>query len=116
MNMAEVRGPRKSSDPPWNNSKVTCWGVTDSLDGTGMRHGYYENNHPGTGCDWGTFEGGVITAGGGMIVEGTFAFPGGGGKYRGITGGGKSKSEMKSETEVEYAWDGSDELAESQAA
>jgi hypothetical protein len=51
-----------------------------------------------------------------MTVEGTFKFAGGDGKYRGITGGGKFKSVMKSETEIECTWDGDYELTKSQAA
>jgi len=70
----------------------------------------------GTGRDWGTFEARVTTVGGGMIVEGTFKFAGGDGEYRGITGGGRFKSVMKSETEIECTWDGDYELAKSQAA
>ena len=68
------------------------------------------------GRDWGTFEARVTTVSGGMIVEGTFKFAGGDGKYRGITGGGRFKSLMKSETELECTWDGDFELAKSQAA
>jgi hypothetical protein len=117
MNIAEVHGAQKSSDPLWNNSKIAYWGVTDLLNGKGTQHGYYENNHAGAGRDWGTFEAKVTTTvDGGMIVEGTFNFAGGDGKYRGITGGGTFKSVMKSETELECTWDGSYEVAKSQAA
>ena len=116
MNIAEVHGTQKSSDPLWDNSKITYWGVTDLLNGKGTQHGYYDNNHPGSGHDWGTFEARVTNVGGGMIVEGTFKFTGGDGKYRGITGGGKFKSVLKSETELECTWDGKYELAKSKAA
>src|SRR5512134_709872 len=116
MNIAEVQGTQKSSDSLWNNSKIAYWGVTDLLDGKGTQHGYYENNHPGTGRDWGTFKGRVTMVCGGMTVEGTFKFAGGDGKYRGITGGGKFKSVMKSETEIECTWAGDYELTKSQAA
>jgi hypothetical protein len=115
MNIAEVRGTQKSSDPLWNNSKIAYWGVTDLLDGKGTQRGYYDNNHGGPGRDWGTFEARVTTVGGGMIVEGTFKFTGGDGEYRGITGGGTFKSVMKSETELECTWDGNYELAKAQA-
>jgi len=115
MNVAEVRGTQKSSDPLWNNSKIAYWGVTDLLDGKGTQHGYYDNNHGRTGRDWGTFEARVTTVSGGMIVEGTFKFAGGDGEYRGITGGGTFKSVMKSETELECTWDGNYELAKAQA-
>jgi hypothetical protein len=116
MNIAEVHGTQKSSDPLWNNSKITYWGVADLLNGKGTQHGYYDNNHTGAGRDWGTFEARVTTVGGEMMLEGTFKIAGGDGKYRGITGGGKFKSVMKSETELECTWDGNYELAKSKAA
>jgi hypothetical protein len=116
MNIAEIQGIQKSIDPLWNNSKIAYWGVTDLLNGKGTQHGYYYDDHAEAGRDWGTFEGRVTIVGGGMIVEGTFKFAGGDGKYSGITGGGRFKSEMKSETEVECTWDGKYELAKSKAA
>ena len=116
MNIAEVHGIQKSSDPLWNNAQIAYWGVTDLLDGKGTQHGYFDTNHAGAGRDWGTFEARVTTDGGGMTVEGTFKFAGGDGKYRGITGGGRFKSVMKSETEIECAWEGDYKLPKSQAA
>ena len=65
--------------------------------------------------DWGTFEGKVRTAGGRMTVEGTYKLTGGDGEYGGLTGGGKFKTVMKSETEVECSWEGSYKLAKAQA-
>ncbi len=64
--------------------------------------------------DWGTFEGQVTTTGGSVTVEGTFKFAGGDGEYRGLTGGGKFKTVMKSETELEASWEGNYELAKAQ--
>ena len=116
MNIGEVHGAQKSSDPLWDNAKITYWGVTDVLDGKGRQHGYYDNHHGGAGRDWGTFEGRVTMDGGGMTVEGTFKFVGGEGQYRGISGGGRFKSVMKSETEIECTWDASYDLSKSQAA
>ena len=116
MNIAEVHGIQKSSDPLWNNAEIAYWGVTDLLDGKGTQHGYYCEDHSGAGRDWGTFDATVTTVGGGMIVEGTYKYVGGDGKYRGITGGGRFKSVMKSETEIECTWDGAYELAKSKAA
>ena len=116
MNIAEVRGIQKSSDPLWNNSKIAYWGVTDLLNGKGTQHGYFDDNHAESGRSWGTFEARVTAGGGGMVLEGTFKFAGGDGKYSGITGGGKFKSVMKSETELECTWDGNYELAGSKAA
>lgn len=115
MNIAEVSGTQKSADPLWNNSKITYWGVTDLLDGKGSQRGYYNNVHADGGRDLGTFEGKVTAAGDGMTVEGTYKFTGGDGEYRGLTGGGKFKTVMKSETELECNWEGNYELAKAQA-
>lgn len=114
LSIAEISGTQNSPDPLWNNSKITYWGVTDFLDNKGSQHGYFNNVHPDGGRDFGTFEGQVTTAGVGMTVEGTFIFTGGDGDYRGISGGGKFKTIMKSETELEATWDGNYELARAQ--
>jgi hypothetical protein len=114
LSIAEVSGTQKSADPLWNNSKITYWGVTDLLDGKGSQRGYFNNSHADDGRDFGTFEGQVTTAGGAMTVEGTYKFTGGDGEYRGITGGGKFKTVMKSETELEASWEGNYELAKAQ--
>jgi hypothetical protein len=86
------------------------------IDGKGTQHGYYDINHAGAGRDWGTFEGRVTTAGGKMIVQGTFQFAFGDGEYRGITGGGTFKSVMKAETGLECTWEGKYELAKAKAS
>ena len=116
MSIGEVQGVQKSPDPLWNDSKITYWGVTEMLNGKGTQHGYFSDNHGEGGREWGTFEASVTTAGGGMTLEGTFKIADGDGKYRGITGGGKFKSVMKSETEIECTWDGSYEMAKTKAA
>ena len=112
MGIAEVNGTQNSPDPLWNNSKITYWGVTDLLDGKGTQRGYFDNVHPDGGRDSGTFEGKVDAT----TVEGTFTFTGGDGQYRGITGGGRFKTVMKSETELEATWEGNYELAKTQTA
>jgi hypothetical protein len=114
LSIAEVNGTQKSADPLWNNAKITYWGVTDLLGGEGLQRGYYNNVHTDKGRDWGTFEGKVSTAGGAMTVEGTWKFAGGDGEYRGITGGGKFKIAMKSETDIQASWEGNYELAKAQ--
>lgn len=115
MSIAEVAGSQKSSDPLWNNASITYWGVTDVVDGRGTQRGYYNNVHGNRGRDWGTFEGKVTTAGGAVSVEGTWKFVGGDGEFRGISGGGKFKTVMKTETDVECSWEGAYELAKAQA-
>lgn len=116
IGIAEVNGTQSSPDPLWNNSKITYWGITDSLDGKGTQNGYFNDVHPDGGRDYGTFEGKVTAADGTMTVEGTFKFTGGDGVYNGITGGGNFKTVAKSETEVEATWTGAYELAKAQSA
>jgi len=111
LSIAEVTGTQKSEDPLWNNSAITYWGVTDLLNGEGTQRGYYNNVHPDGGRDFGTFEGKVTTAAGGMTVEGKFTIVAGDGQYRGITGNGTFKTISKSETEVEATWQANYELA-----
>jgi len=113
--IAEVNGTQSASDPLWNGSTITYWGINDLLNGEGTQTGYFNNLHPDGGRDIGTFEGKVSNAGGTMTVEGTFKFTGGDGQYRGITGGGTFKTVAKSATEVEATWQGSYELAKAQA-
>ena len=115
MSIAEVSGIQKSADPLWNNSKIQYWGVSDLLDGKGSQRGYYNTVHADKGRDWGTFEGKVTAAGGGITVEGTYKFTGGDGEYRGLTGGGKFKTVMKSETELECSWKGKYQLVKVKA-
>src|SRR5580704_6726298 len=115
MNIAEVSGTQKSADPLWNNSTIAYGAITDLIDGKGSQRGYFNNVHPDKGRDWGTFEGKATTARGGMTVEGTYKFAGGDGQYRGLTGGGKFKTVMKSETEIECSWQGTYQLAKAKA-
>jgi hypothetical protein len=115
MSIAEVSGTQQSADPLWEGSKITYWGVTDVRDGNGTQSGYYNNVHGDKGRDWGTFEGKVTVAGGKMTVAGTYKFAGGDGEYRGVTGSGKFKTVMKSETEIECSWEGKYVLAKAHA-
>lgn len=115
MSLAEVAGTQQSADPMWNNAKITYWGVTDVADGKGTQHGYYFNVHDDKGREWGTFEGRVSAVGGKMTVEGTWKISGGDGQYLGASGTGTFKTTLKSETEIECAWEGAYELARAQA-
>lgn len=112
MSIAEVNGTQKSADPLWDNARITYWGMTDLLGGTGTQRGYFNNIHADGARDWGTFEGRVNTSGGTMIVEGDYKHVGGDGRYRGITGSGKFKTVLTSETEIEASWEGRYELAQ----
>jgi len=116
IGIAEVKGTQNSSDPLWNNSKISYWGVNDLVNSQGSQTGYFNNVHPDGGRDFGTFEGKVSAAGGTLTVEGTFLFTGGDGQYRGISGGGTFKTVTKSETEIEATWTGAYELAKAQAS
>src|SRR5207245_6311124 len=50
--IAEVNGTQNSSDPLWNNSKISYWGVNDLLNGEGTQTGYFNNVHPDGGRDF----------------------------------------------------------------
>jgi hypothetical protein len=115
IGIGEVNGVQSSPDPLWNNSKISYWAFHDLLDGKGSQRGYFNNVHADGGRDFGTFEGLFSTSGGAVTVQGTFEFTGGDGQYRGINGGGKFKTVMKSETELEATWDGNYEIARAQA-
>src|SRR2546421_2931186 len=93
--IAEVNGTQRSSDPLWNDSKISYWGINDLLNSEGTQTGYFNNLHPDGGRDFGTFEGKVSTTGGTMTVEGTFTFTGGEGGDRGDFGDGTVKTETK---------------------
>ena len=115
VSIVEVSGTQGSPDPLWNGSAVTYWAVTDVQGGKGTQSGYYNNVHGDKGRDWGTFEGKATVEGGKMTVEGTYKFAGGDGQYRGVTGNGKFKTVLKSETEIECTWEGKYALAKAQA-
>ena len=115
MSIAEVGGTQKSADSLWDGSAVTYWAVTDVQGGKGTQRGYYNNVHEDKGRDWGTFEGKVTVLGGKMAVEGTYKIAGGEGEYRGLTGSGKFKTVMKSDTDIECSWEGKYTLAKAHA-
>ncbi len=115
MSIVEVSGTQESPDPLWSKSKVTYWAVTDVQSGTGTQRGYFNNVHGEKGRDYGTFEGKATVAGSKITVEGTYKFAGGDGEFRGLTGGGKFKTLLKSETEIECSWEGKYALAKAQA-
>jgi hypothetical protein len=114
LGIGEVNGTQTSTDPLWNNSKLTYWGVTDVIDGKGTQRGYFNNIHADGGRDFGTYEAQVTATGGRMTVEGTYKITGGEGQFRNVTGGGRFKTVMKSETELEASWEGTYELAKVQ--
>ena len=115
LSLAEASGTQESPDPLWNNSQVTYWAVTDVQDGKGTQTGYYNNVHGDKGRDWGTFEGKVTVEGNKVTVQGTYKNIGGDGEYRGVTGSGKFTTVMKSETEIDCAWEGKYTLAKAKA-
>ena len=115
LSVAEVHGTQKSSDARWNGGAITYWGVTDLQDGKGTQTGYFSTQHGDNGRDFGTFEGKVTTAGGQMVVEGSWKFTGGAGEFKGLSGGGTFKTKLTSPTDLECSWQGAYELAKGQA-
>ena len=115
LSIAEVSGTQKSSDPLWNDSAITYWGVTDIQGGKGTQTGYYNNVHGDKGRDWGTFEGKVTVEANKVTVEGTYKNVGGDGEFRGVTGSGKFKTILKSDGELDCTWEGKYALAKAHA-
>ena len=115
LGLAGISGTQKSSDEKWNNSTVTYWGITDTVDGAGTQSGYFVNDHGNAGRDFGTFEGKVTTVAGQLTVEGAWQYTGGTGDFRGITGKGTFKTRLTSPTDVEASWQGAYELGAAKA-
>jgi hypothetical protein len=116
LGVAEVRGTQSSSDPKWNNSSISYWGITEMHGAQGVQRGYFLNDHGAAGQDHGSFEGTVSVAGGEVVVEGTWQYTGGEGEFAGITGSGTFKTKLTSPTTVEANWQGAYELAGAAAA
>jgi hypothetical protein len=115
LSLAGISGTQKSSDAKWNNSAMTYWGITDTVDGNGTQRGYFVNDHGNAGHDSGTFEAKVTTVGGQATVEGTWQYTGGTGDFRDITGKGTFRTRLTSPTEVEATWQGAYELGAAKA-
>jgi len=111
MNLMQVSGLQKSSDPDWNNARITYWGTADLLTGSGPQRGYFVNEHADGDRDLGTFEGKITTVGGQVTLEGNWKYTGGTGKFSGITGSGTYKGRAISLVEFENSWEGTYQLA-----
>lgn len=110
--IAQIGGVQKSSDALWNDSRITYWGIGETISGNGTQRGYFINKHTDGATDRGTFEAQVTTTGSHTTLEGTFTFAGGTGRFNGMSGGGKFRSRLTSPTEVECTWEGAYELAQ----
>ena len=111
LTLVEVAGTQKSPDPLWNGARITYWGTSDLVNGSGPQKGYWCNEHANGDRDWGTFEGKLTTSGQQMSMEGTFKFMGGMGKFKGLSGGGKYKGHFPSAVAVVNEWEGEYTLA-----
>jgi len=111
LQIAEIHATQKSPDPNWNNSQLIYHGVTDLVAGIGTQHGYYVNEHADGDRDCGAFEGKVTMAGDQAMIDGTFTFTSGTGKFKGIRGNGNFKGRQISPTEIEMNWTGTYEVA-----
>jgi hypothetical protein len=116
LSLAEITGTQKTSDPNWNNANINYWGITDVIDGKGTQRGYFVNTHTDGDTDCGTFEGKVSTAGGQFVVEGTYQYTGGTGRYKGMTGAGTFQTRVTSPRTVEATHQGTYQLAAAAAA
>ena len=116
LTLIEVAGPQKSPDPLWEGARITYWGTSDLVNGSGSQCGYWCNEHPDGDRDWGTFEGKITTSGQQVTMEGMWKYTGGTGRFKGISGGGKYKGYFPSATDVVNNWEGEYTLASATAA
>jgi hypothetical protein len=116
LQLIEIVGIQRSTDPDWNNARVTYWAMTDGQAESGTQRGYFNNEHADGDRDWGTFEGTVTTTSSGVSLAGTFTFSGGSGKLEGISGNGSYQGRMTSLTQVEMEWNGAYQLAGTKAS
>ena len=110
LNLAQIVGLHKSSDPKWDGARITYWGVADLTGGNGSQHGYFLNEHPNGDTSRGTFECKVTTAAGVVTLDGTWQFSGGTAGLSGLGGNGTFKGRLTSPTEVETSWEGNYQL------
>ena len=110
MSLGEISGPQTCDDPDWEGVTITYWGSADLHNGSGPQSGHWVNNHPNGDQDYGVFEGRITTSGSQTIMEGTFTYTGGTGKFASIRGGGTYKGHFPSADQVENTWEGEYEL------
>jgi len=106
LTLIAVAGPQTSPDPLWKGAQITYWATGELVNGNGSQKGHWCNERPGGDKDWGTFEGKITTSGQQVTMEGTFAFTGGTGIFKGVTGTGKYKGHFPSPTDVVNNWEG----------
>jgi hypothetical protein len=116
LQTAEISGPQTSTDEKWNLAKVTYWGITDLIGGSGTQRGYYVNERPDGSRDWGSFEGRATTSQGQTVVEGTWQSKDGTGRFAGIRAQGTFTTRVTSQTEIQCTWQGRYDLATSAQA
>jgi hypothetical protein len=116
LQTVEVVGTHSSPDSIWNNARVNYWGVSDLVAGSGSQRGYYANEHPDGGLEYGAFEGKVTTDANGTRIEGTWRATNGTGIYAGMKADGTFTVRLTSPSEGECSWQGRYELATSAQA
>jgi len=110
LGLSEVSGPQDCEDPLWAGVSIHYWGTVDLVQGNGTQSGYWVNRHPEGDEDWGTFQGRITTSGGESIMEGTWEYTGGSGRFANIRGGGTYKGHLPSASQIENKWQGEYEL------
>lgn len=115
LNLAEISGHQKSSNPEWDRAELTYWGTADLVGGTGPQRGYFVNVHANGDRDWGTFEGKIAPDAGQIMLEGKWSFLGGTGKLNGLSGGGTYKGRMLPPADIEIDWHGEYQIASAMA-
>jgi hypothetical protein len=83
-----ARGPQETTEPEFEGSILTLWGIIDTVGGNGTMRGYFRNTHPTGDTSYGTSEATVRLRGEELIMEGKWQFIGGTGMFENLSGGG----------------------------
>jgi hypothetical protein len=100
-------GPQETADANWKGAIMTQWATADTVNGNGTMRGYFRNVHPNGDTDYGTSECTVAMSGTDAIMEGSWRFVGGTGKFAKITGNGVFSAKQTSPIDSEGTWSGS---------
>jgi len=104
VGLTVIFGFQRSIDAHWEGAKMTYWGLSDTVAGSGRQHGYFLNEHRTGEQTYGTFDAKISATGAEVVVEGQWRFSGGTGTYATISGSGPFTARLTSPTDVEMNW------------
>ncbi len=86
---------------------MTYCGSGDTIAGEGKQSGYFWNDLRSGDRAFGTFEATVRPDQNGLVVEGTWQFSGGSGKFEKVSGSGHFRATSDAQGNAAMTWEGS---------